>query len=492
MNALMIYPQFPDTFWGFKHALKLIRKRAGSPPLGLLTVAAMLPADWELRLIDLNVTELTDSDLAWADCALVSGMVVQRGSALRVIARCKAEGLTVIAGGPLFTTEHAEFEDVDHFVLNEAELTLPPFLSDLERGKAKRVYSSDEFPDLGESPIPRWDLIDRRAYSSRNIQYSRGCPFNCEFCSVTELFGHGWRTKSADQIIAELDGLYDLGWRETVGFVDDNLIGNKERLRTELLPALVEWRKGKRGMNFSTQVTINLADDPELMKLMVKAGFDTVFVGIESIEAGALTECNKKQNENRDMLEDVKRIQRAGLQVQGGFIVGFDQDTPAVFQRMTDFIQKSGIATAMVGLLQAPAGTSLYKRLVGEGRISSLMTGDNTDGTTNVVPVMGLESLQRGYRQVLTDIYAPRNYYPRIRTFLREYRPARTNSRLRGWHVVAFLRSIYYLSIVGKERFRYPGLLIWTIFNRPRAFPTAIVLAISGYHFRKCGELLAS
>jgi radical SAM superfamily enzyme YgiQ (UPF0313 family) len=492
MNALLIYPEVPDTFWSFKHALRLIRKRAGSPPLGLLTVAAMLPDDWDLRLVDLNIGQLGDDDLAWADCALVSAMVVQKEAARRVISRCKAAGLTVIAGGPLFTCPEGDIPEVDHFVLNEAERTLPSFLADFAEGRAERVYRSDEFADLRQTPPPRWDLIDGRAYSSRNIQYSRGCPFNCDFCSVTELFGHAWRTKSADQILAELDSLYGVGWRGTVGFVDDNLIGNKELLRTELLPALIEWRKGKWGMTFGTQVTIGLADDPELMALMVKAGFQTVFVGIESVDEGALTECNKKQNENRDMLEDVKRIQRAGLQVQGGFIVGFDHDTPAVFQRMAEFIQRSGITTAMVGLLQAPVGTSLYKRLEREGRINNLMTGDNTDGTTNVVPVMGLEALQKGYRQILMDLYSPRNYYKRLRTFLREYRPPRTSARLRGWHILAFFRSLYYLGIVGKERFEYPGLLLWTLLNRPKAFPTAIVLAISGYHFRKCGELLAS
>ncbi len=490
MNALLIYPEFPDTFWSFKYALKLIRKKAASPPLGLLTVAAMLPSDWNMRLVDLNAATLTEDDLAWADCALVSGMTVQRDFARRAISRCKAAGLTVVAGGPLFTAEHEEFDEVDHFVLNEAEITLSPFLADFKEGRAKPVYSSDEFADLRETPTPLWSLVDPDDYSSRNIQYSRGCPHNCDFCSVTELFGRRWRTKSPEQVVAELESLYELGWRGTVGFVDDNLIGNRKRLRTELLPALIEWRKGKSGMTFSTQTTIDLADDPELMGLMVSAGFDTVFVGIETLDEVALAECGKKQNRNRDLLEDVKRIQRAGLQVQGGFIVGFDNDTPSVFQRLTEFIQKSGIATAMVGMLQAPVGTDLYKRLKHEGRISDAMTGDNVDGTTNIVPSMGLDSLRDGYRRLLRDIYAPRNYYPRIKTFLREYRPPRTTARLRGWHILAFVRSLYYLGVVGEERFRYPGLLLWTIVKRPRAFPTAVVLAISGYHFRKRCDLL--
>lgn len=490
MNALLVYPRFPDTFWGFKHALRLIRKKASSPPLGLLTVASMLPDDWELRLVDLNITELSDDDLAWADCALVSAMVVQRDSARQTIALCKQSGLTVIAGGPLFSSEHGDFGEVDHFVLNEAELTLRPFLEDFARGEARRVYSSGEHADLRDTPIPRWDLVQSRHYASRNIQYSRGCPHDCDFCSVTQLFGHRPRTKSIEQVVAELDSLYELGWRGTVGFVDDNLIGNRRKLLTELLPALIGWRAGKWGMSFSTQVTVNLADDAELMDLMVRAGFDTVFVGIESVDEASLSECNKRQNEHRDLLDDVRRIQRAGMQVQGGFIVGFDHDTHTVFERMAAFIQQSGIATAMVGMLQAPAGTRLHERLSGEGRIRNVMSGDSVDGTTNIVPTMGVELLEQGYRSMMTELYSPANYYARLRTFLREYRPRPARARLHGWHVLAFFRSLYYLGVVGKERFRYQGFLIWTLFRNPRAFPTAIVLAISGYHLRLCLDAL--
>lgn len=490
MNALLIYPECPQTFWSLTHALRLINKKAASPPLGLLTVAAMLPGEWDVRLVDLNVTSLADADLEWADCALVSGMIVQRESARRIIASCKEAGLTVIAGGPLFATEYEQFDDVDHFVLGEAEVTLQPFLADFERGRARRVYQSDEFADLRQSPIPRWELVDPRQYASRGIQFSRGCPYNCDFCEVTRLLGHRWRTKTAAQVVAELDTLYRLGWRGVVPFVDDNLNGSEKLLREELLPALIEWRKGKRGMIFSAQVTIDLADDEELMQMMVRAGFDTVFVGIETTDEDSLTECNKKQNRNRDLLADVKRIQRAGLQVQAGFIVGFDNDTPSVFERLTNFIQMSGIATAMVGLLQAPVGTALYERLDLEGRIRLNLSGDNSDGTTNVVPRMGLELLQEGYRKLLCDIYSPTNYYERLKTFLREYRPPRASARLTRGHVLAVFRSLYYLAVVGRERWRYPGLLFWTLFRKPQALPVAVALAIYGYHYRKCYELL--
>ena len=351
MKILLVYPEFPDTFWSFKHALKFIKKKAGAPPLGLLTVAAMLPSDWEKRLVDLNVTDLTDDDLKWADYVFLSAMVVQRKSAQVIIQRCQTVDVKIVAGGPLFTMEHEKFPDVDFFVLNEAEITLAPFLHDLEQGQAKRVYASDEFPDIHQTPTPLWHLADLQFYESVSIQFSRGCPFNCDFCNITSLLGHLPRTKTADQIIAELDGIYALGWRKSIFFVDDNFIGNKKYIKTEVLPALIKWRKHKSGIPFNTELSINLADDPVLLKLMVQAGFDTVFVGIETPNEDSLTECNKKQNKGRDLVESVKILQRAGLQVQGGFIVGFDNDSPAIFQQQIDFIQKSGIVTAMVGLL---------------------------------------------------------------------------------------------------------------------------------------------
>lgn len=315
----MLYPEVPNTFWSFKHALKFVRKRAALPPLGLLTVAAMLPEAWEKRLIDLNVGEVGEADLGWADLVFVSGMIAQRESARVLIERCRAAGKTVVAGGPLFTSEHGEFGEVDHFVLNEAELTLPGFLRDFEAGQAKRVYTTTELPELGDTPVPLWGLADLRRYGSMSLQYSRGCPFDCEFCDVTAKFGHRSRTKSASQVIAELDALAAAGWRGSVFFVDDNFIGNKRKLREELLPALIEWQRvHHRRFTFYTEASINLADDEALTRQMVTAGFDAVFIGIETPEEAGLAECNKRQNRGRDMLEDIKRLQRAGLEVQGG------------------------------------------------------------------------------------------------------------------------------------------------------------------------------
>ncbi len=451
-----------------------------------------MPAAWEKRLVDVNVRPLREKDLAWADVVLVSAMIAQRDSAAQLIARCRAAGKTIVAGGPLFTVEHDQFPDVNHFVLNEAEATLPGFLDDFARGIAQRVYTSPELPDLRETPAPLWELADLRRYASMSVQYSRGCPFDCDFCSVTAMFGHRPRVKTPAQILTELDGLWRQGWRGTVFFVDDNFIGNKRSLREDLLPALIRWRQDKRGVAFYTEASINLADDGDLMRLMVAAAFDQVFIGIETPEEASLTECNKRQNRSRDLVADVKRIQRAGLQVQGGFIVGFDNDPPTIFQRQVDFIQKSGIVTAMVGLLQAVPGTKLHERLLQQGRLLGKTTGDNVDGTTNFVPRMNREALRDGYRQLMRHLYAPGPYYRRIRTFLREYQPPRFSGAPTPENIGAFARASVRLGVFGRERFHFWGLLMWTCFRRPTLVPVAIRLSIYGFHFRKCSAALGA
>ncbi|MBM4054999.1 MAG: DUF4070 domain-containing protein [Planctomycetes bacterium] len=489
MNILFIYPEFPDTFWSFKHALKFVRKKASFPPLGLLTVAAMLPSEWSKRLIDVNVTRLTDEDLAWADYAFIGSMVVQRTSAQQIIRRCRAAGLKVVAGGPLFTSEHEQFEDVDHFILNEAEMTLPSFLEDLKNNCARRIYSTSHFADIQKTPVPLWELADLRHYASMSIQYSRGCPYHCEFCNVTSLFGRNSRTKTAEQIIAELNSFYRMGWRGPVFFVDDNLIGNKKSLRDELLPALIKWQKEHVSLPFNTEVSINLADDESLMHMMSEAGFDAVFVGIETPDTDSLAECNKKQNKNRNLIEDVRRIQRAGLQVQAGFIVGFDSDTPSIFQRQIDFIQKSGIVSAMIGLLQAPAGTKLYERLKREGRLLGQMSGDNVDGTTNIVPTMDIDTFREGYKNILRHIYSPENYYQRIKTFFREYKAPKIKAQFTFNHILALFRAMCHLGILGGERVQFWKLLLWTYVHRRELLPLSITLAVFGYHFRKVSKL---
>jgi len=343
MRILLLYPKYPDTFWGFKHALKFINKRANLPPLGLLTIAAILPEKWEKRLIDMNVQKLKEEDLKWADYVFISAMLVQKESVREIIRKCGKFKTKTVAGGPLFTTGHEEFKnDIDYFVLNEAEITLPQFLKDLQKGSPRHIYTSSEFPDIAKSPVPLWQLIDFKHYFSMGIQYSRGCPFNCEFCDIIILNGRKARTKGREQILKELESLYNLGWRGGVFFVDDNFIGNGRKLKEEILPSIIQWMKKKKyPFFFSTETSINLADDEKLMELMVRAGFSKVFIGIETPDEKSLRECGKFQNQNRDLVSCIKKIQNHGLQVQGGFIVGFDNDTPSIFERQIQFIQRA-------------------------------------------------------------------------------------------------------------------------------------------------------
>jgi radical SAM superfamily enzyme YgiQ (UPF0313 family) len=488
MKILLIYPKYPDTFWSFKHAMKFISKKASFPPLGLLTVAAMLPPEWEKRLIDMNVSVLSEDDLKWADYVFISAMVVQKKSAREVIRKCKKLGIRIVAGGPLFTTEYEEFEDIDHFVLNEAESTLPSFLDDLKNGCAQHIYTSKEWPDIRKTPPPQWKLINMKNYVTMSIQYSRGCPFNCEFCDIIVLNGHKPRTKGKDQILEELEVLYTRGWRGGVFFVDDNFIGNRKRLKMEVLPFLIDWMKQKKyPFHFLTEASINLSDDQELMQLMVKAGFRKVFIGIETPNEDSLTECNKHLNKNRDLIDCVKKIQDNGLEVQGGFIVGFDNDPPSIFERQISFIQKSGIVTAMVGLLNAPRGTRLYHRLKKEDRLLNDPSGDNTDFSLNFIPKMNKEMLISGYNKILSTIYSPKHYYKRVITFLKEYKPRDLKKKIyfKFSYFKAFLKSIWFLGIKGRERFHYWKLIFWTLVRRPHLFGLAISFAIYGFHFRK-------
>jgi len=494
LKILMVYPSYPDTFWSFKHALKFINKKASFPPLGLLTIAAMLPEEWQIKLVDMNVKGLSNRDIRKADYVFISAMNTQRQSAKEVIARCNKLGTKVVAGGPLFTTEYEDFEGVDHLVLDEAEVTLPPFLEDLKAGCPQHIYTSTERPDITRTPIPRWSLVNMKHYSSMNIQYSRGCPYNCEFCDIVVLNGHRPRTKSKPQVLAELDSLYKQGWRTGVFIVDDNFIGNKKKLKQEILPAIIGWMQERNHpFDLLTETSINLADDEQLMQLMVDAGFDSVFIGIESPNEESLVECNKNQNKGRDMVAAVKKIQNFGMQVQGGFIVGFDSDPQSIFKSQIGFIQKSGIVTAMVGLLNAPRGTRLYQRLKKERRLLDNFSGDNTDCSINFIPKMKYETLVNGYKHILKTIYAPKQYYERVMTCLKEYKPKKKQkaSQLKFYHIVAFIKSIWFLGIWGKGK-RYFWKLFWsTLFRRPRSLPLAISLSVYGFHFRKVAEKCA-
>lgn len=490
MKVLLVSPSTPETFWSFKYVLRFVSKRAAFPPLGLLTVAALLPADWQLKLVDLNVNRLTDEDLRWADYVLLSAMIVQKASVAEIVKRCRDCGTPIIAGGPLFTTGSAAFPDIDHFVLGEAEELMPQLVEDMRLGTVRHTYAASSRPDITQVPSPRWNLVDFRSYVTMSVQFSRGCPFDCEFCDIIVMNGRVPRTKSPAQLVAELEQLRLHGWQGMVFVVDDNFIGNKRQAKA-LLRAIIQWRtQTGTKMGFLTEASANLADDAELCELMVRAGFKKVFVGFETPSLESLKECRKIQNCDRDLVETVKTLQRAGLEVMGGFIVGFDSDPTDIFQRQFEFIQRSGVVTAMVGLLTALPETRLYRRLIDEGRIETESTGNNTQAALNFRPRLGREFLENGYRELMKELYKPRNYYQRIRTFMDTHRPQGPRLGLSRADAQAFFKSLWLLGVWHRGRFAYWHFCISTLLLRPRLFHVAIELAIIGHHFRRVASLL--
>ena len=486
MNILLVSPATPTTFWSLKHAVRFVSKRAAFPPLGLLTVAAMLPRSWNLRLVDMDVTRLRDADVRWADYVLLSAMIVHKESVQReVIPRCKRLGKPIIGGGPLFTTGYEEFAADVHAVLGECEESIGEVVCDMESQTLRDKYESVHgFPEITRTPIPRWDLINLRYYATMSIQFSRGCPFDCEFCDIIVMNGRKSRTKSPGQMIAELDALVDAGWRGTVFFVDDNFIGNK-RLVKEFLRALIAWRERRcPQVDFLTEASVNLADDAELMRMMVEAGFRRVFVGIETPVPESLQECQKYQNTHGDLVEMIRTIQRSGLEVMGGFIIGFDNDPREIFELQFDFIQKTGIAAAMVGLLSALPKTQLYHRLLGEGRLEATTTGNNTEAVLNFVPKLDREFLLDGYRRLMRTLYEPTIYYRRVLVFLGEYRPSGPKLRLTTRDVRAFFKSLWIMGVLHRGRRAFWKYLATVLVRHPRKLPSAMLLAIHGFHYR--------
>jgi radical SAM superfamily enzyme YgiQ (UPF0313 family) len=501
MNILMIYPKMPSTFWTMDHLVELMGKKASYPPLGLLTVAAMLPKTWNKRLVDLNICDvdvgddlsqvLPDKLLAWADFAFVGAMNVQSRSAHEVISHCKAKGLKVVAGGPLFTHEWERFTGVDHFILNEAEITLPLFLADLDAGKPQPLYATKDFANVHETPVPQWDLCDMDQYAYMIVQYSRGCPYMCDFCDVTALFGRKPRVKTPEQIIAELNAMGDLGRFGMVLFADDNLIGNRKHLRESLLPAVIDWRaRTKPPIGFATQVTINLADDDELSRLMLEAGFRHIFCGIETPDEEALLASQKRQNTKRDLLANVKKLQHDGYIVTAGFIVGFDADTEASFQRMVDFIQDSGIVIATINLLKAPPGTELFTKMRNAGRLIEPFDFDENE--SNIIPVMDPAALHAGFDFVLRHVYSAAYVYARARTLLEAYpgakvkHPIRRKPTLRAVAILA--RILWRLGIASPDRGHFWSLFVWTLRHRRRMMEYPFFFAGLALQFRRMYE----
>jgi radical SAM superfamily enzyme YgiQ (UPF0313 family) len=491
-KVLLVYPSIPTTYWSYRYALPFVRRKAVMPPLGLLTVGALLPPEFELRLADTNVAPLRAEEVDWADLVFVSAMIVQKASFEEVVRLCRQRGRTVVAGGPYPSSSHELIRGVDHFVLDEAELTLPPFLRDLEQGAPKRVYRSPEKPDIGFTPVPRYDLVDGSLYETMPVQYSRGCPFACEFCDIIEMFGRKPRTKAPEQFLREVEAVYATGFRGSLFIVDDNFVGNKLRARG-MLRQLVAWQRD-HGYPFSlaTEASVTLAQDEGLLSLMAEAGFAMVFVGIETPDAEALARAGKTQNLREDVLASVARIQEHGLEVSGGFIVGFDGEREDIFERQRRFIQAAGIPTAMVGLLMALPNTRLARRLAAEGRLLEDCQGNNThDLRLNYVPQMPAQRLLEGYRHLLADIYAPRAFFRRCRALLgRMPRRPRTPGGPRAGDTAAFFRSLVRQGLSGYG-LRYLGFLLWTAWRRPARFPLAVTLSVRGHHyFRMTREIL--
>lgn len=491
MKILLINPEFPDTYWSFRHALSFDGKRSAYPPLGLLTVASMLPEAWEKRVVDMEVRRLRKSDIEWADMVFITAMLVQKDALHRVVQRCKDLGKRVVVGGPYVSTSAENLPAADHIFVGEAETTLPEFIADFERGDAKQFYRAAERPPLSLTPVPDFQLADLKRYAAMSIQYSRGCPFQCEFCDIIEIYGRVPRTKSNQQVLAELDALKQSGWRGTVFIVDDNFIGNKRNVK-QLLPDLIDWQE-RNGRPFSllTEASVNLADDDQLLETMRSAGFHRVFLGIETPVAESLKEAQKSQNRG-NLLESVKKIQSYGLEVMGGFIVGFDNDPEDIFQRQISFIRDSGIPLAMVGLLTALPDTQLWRRLKKEGRLIAESCGNNTSDSLNFVPRMDPARLIAGYRSILETIYSSGEYYQRSLECLRRVsgngpEPNRYNL-MNG--VMALSRIIVKLGVLDRERKEFWKYFRRSLMEHRENFAHSMRLAAMGYHFRKLNENL--
>ena len=494
MKVLLVYPEFPDTYWSFRHALSFEGKKSAFPPLGLLTISAMLPLSWERRLVDLNIRPLKAADIEWADLVFASAMIVQKDSLHQIVQLCKAHHKRVVVGGPYITTSSADLPEADHIFVGEAETTLPEFVRDLEAGHLKRVYQADERPALTLTPVPHFHLADLKRYSAMSIQYSRGCPFQCEFCDIIEIYGRKPRTKTNAQMLAELDALWDAGWRGMVLIVDDNFIGNKPNVK-RLLPALAEWSAAHdHPFSFITEASVNLADDEDLLEGMRRARFRRVFLGIETPVEESLKEAQKFQNTRHSLLDSVRRIQQYGMEVMAGFIVGFDNDPEDIFERQIRFIRESAIPLAMVGLLTALPDTQLWRRLKREDRLLAESTGNNTDASLNFIPKMEAARLIEGYKTILRNIYSPAEYYQRALDCLKAVRQE-SDEPNRGsplHNAVSLARVVFTLGIRDRARREFWRFMGQVRRLHPDQFVHAVTLAAMGYHFRKLTDSYCS
>jgi radical SAM superfamily enzyme YgiQ (UPF0313 family) len=483
MRVLLVNPAFPSSYWSAENALRFVRRRSLLPPLGLITVAALLPRDWDCRLVDLAVEPLLDEDILAANVVMLTGMLVQRESLHEILARCRRLGVRTVVGGPYATALPQDLRGADHVVVGEGEGLVPALAADLAAGRARRFYRETEKPDLTTAPIPRFDLLKVDAYHSMALQYSRGCPFTCEFCDIIVMYGRRPRTKTATQVMAELDAIRNTQFYGDVFFVDDNFIGNVQAVK-EVLPHIAEWRRATGApLDFYTEASINIANDPQLVDLMTDAGFTAVFIGIETPSQEALRETQKLQNLRGDLVEQIHGLLARGLDVWAGFILGFDKEGPDCFDNMIRFVQRAAIPYAMVGLLGALPNTPLYRRLEREGRLRPELPGDQF-GLTNVVTKLPAADLVAGYLRVLETLYHPEAYFARCRENLRRWKPVPGAARPVTWRdLAAGLRAVWAQGITGSYRRAYWRFLLWVLRQQRSKIPRAVAQAACGHHY---------
>jgi radical SAM superfamily enzyme YgiQ (UPF0313 family) len=502
MRTLFLYPLFPRTFWSYEKILELVNRKVLLPPLGLVTVAALLPQTWEMKLVDRNVREVTEEEWAWAELVVISGMIVQKADMAVQIAKAKARGLPVAVGGPFAssTPDAPELELADFKVLDEGEITLPQFIEALQRGERTGRFSANgEKPDVTGTPVPRFDLLQLEAYDSMSVQFSRGCPFQCEFCDIIVLYGRKPRTKTPEQLLAELETLYNLGWRRSIFLVDDNFIGNKRNAKL-LLPALKQWQIERNyPFSFATEASVDLASDEELMKMMAEARFDSVFLGIETPDEASLSIAGKHQNTRSSLEEAVDRITSYGIRVMAGFIIGFDGEKSGAGDRIVTFVNRTGIPAAMMGMLQALPNTGLWHRLEKEGRLVQEKTdarGVNQTNLLNFIPTRPIRQIAEEYVDAFCRLYEPNAYIDRVTHYYRKMGTPRWQqfcgpvafgkASLPSWTDIRALAIVIWRQGVKRNtRWRFWRAL-WTITRaNPGVFEQFLVVLAHNEHFQE-------